>query len=330
MLKVAAKPTPTWRRLPAIAAALAIVVLIVAGALLMRGGAPAVRVVEYAMSDPHDAPMAIAAAADGTIWFTIDQAESIGRVRGGRIDRLQTPGRNFEPLGLAVAVDGSAWYTDIDRGAVMHISPAGEVSRFSLDSAIVRLGRLAIGPDGSVWVADITGGGITSLKEGTFTQHEIGSGDGGPYGVAVASDGVVWATLQGDGKLVRIDPGGTPITIDLPRPGAVPTDIAVGADGSVWFLQFRANRIGRWRDERSGSEWCAVRALAACAMARSKPSGFRVTTPALTAWLPIPRAISGMPTSAAMLACCRPNMPALRSHMKRAIRGIENLGTNAS
>jgi hypothetical protein len=26
----------------------------------------------------------------------------------------------------------------------MHISPAGEVSRFSLDSAIVRLGRLAI------------------------------------------------------------------------------------------------------------------------------------------------------------------------------------------
>jgi virginiamycin B lyase len=226
----------------AIAAALAIVVLIVGGALLMRGGAPAVRVVEYAMSDPHDAPVAIAAAADGTIWFTIDQAESIGRVRGGGIDLLRTPGRNFEPLGLAVAGDGSAWYTDIERGAVMHISPAGEVSRFSLDSAIVRLGRLAIGPDGSVWVADITGGGITSLKDGTFTQHEIGSGDGGPYGVAVTSDGVVWATLQGDGKLVRIDPGGTPGTIDLPRPGAVPTDIA------VWFLQFRANRIGRWRD----------------------------------------------------------------------------------
>jgi len=242
------KQPSAWRRPLAIAAALAIVVLIVAGALLMRGGTPATRVVEYAMSDSRDAPMAIATAADGTIWFTIDQAESIGRVRGGRIDLLRTPGRNFEPLGLAVAGDGSAWYTDIDRGAVMHISPAGEVSRFSLDSAIVRLGRLAIGPDGSVWVADITGGGITSLKDGTFTPHEIGSGGGGPYGVAVTSDGVVWATLQGDGKLVRIDPGGTPVTIDLPRPGAVPTDIAVGSDGSVWFLQFRANRIGQWRD----------------------------------------------------------------------------------
>jgi virginiamycin B lyase len=248
MLMATAKPTPGWRRPLMVVAGVAIVALIVAGVLLMRGGAPATRVVEYAMTDPHDLPMAIAAAADGTIWFTIDQAESIGRLRGGHIDRLRTPGRNFEPLGLAVAGDGSAWYTDIERGAVMHITPSGEVARFSIDSAIVRLGRLAIAPDGAVWVADITGGGITSLKDGIFTQHEIGSGGGGPYGVAVTSDGVVWATLQGDSKLVRIEPGGTPVTIDLPRPGAVPTDIAVGADGSVWFLQFRANRIGRWRD----------------------------------------------------------------------------------
>ena len=46
-------------------------------------------------------------------------------------------------------------------------------------------------------------------------------------------------------KLIRIEPGGATATIDLPRPGAVPTDVAVGTDGSVWFLQFRANRIGR-------------------------------------------------------------------------------------
>ena len=183
------------------------------------------------------------------IWFTIDQAESIGRVRGGRIDLLRTPGRNFEPLGLAVAGYGSAGYTTSSVGAVMRISSAGEVSRFSLDSAIVRLGRAAIGPDGSVWVADITGGGITSLKDGTFTQHEIGSGGGGPDGVAVASDGVVWATLQGDGKWLRIDPGGTPSHDRFAEAwrGSDPS-IPVGADGSVWFLQFRANRIGRWRD----------------------------------------------------------------------------------
>ena len=148
--------------------------------MLLREVAPAVRFVEYRMPGPHDGPMAIAAAADGTVWFTIDQADAIGRVRGGRIELLPTPGRNYEPLGLAVAADGSAWYTDIKAGAVMRVNRSGEVVQFALDSAIVRLGRVAIAPDGSVWFADATGAGITQLKDGTFTSHEIGSADSGP------------------------------------------------------------------------------------------------------------------------------------------------------
>ena len=192
----AARLSPPRRRLLAISAALGLAVLSGAGMLLLRDTAPVARFVEYRMPGPHDGPTAIAAAPDGTVWFTIDQADAIGRIRGGRIELLPTPGRNYEPLGLAVAADGSAWYTDIKAGAVMRITPSGEVAQFALDSAIVRLGRVAIGPDGSVWFADATGAGITQLKDGTFTRHEIGSADSGPYGVAVTSDGIVWATLQ--------------------------------------------------------------------------------------------------------------------------------------
>jgi virginiamycin B lyase len=247
MMTEAATLSLSRRRLLAFSAALALVASSGAGVLLLRGMAPAARFVEYRMPDPRDGPMAIAAAADGTVWFTIDQRDAIGRVRGGRVELLPTPGRNYEPLGLAVAADGSAWYTDIKAGAVMRISPSGEVAQFALDSAIVRLGRVAIGPDGSVWFADATGAGITQLKDGTFTRHEIASAGGGPYGVAVTSDGTVWATLQGASKLIRIGPSGAMATIDLSRPGVVPTDVAVGTDGSVWFLQFRGNRIGRWK-----------------------------------------------------------------------------------
>jgi virginiamycin B lyase len=237
-------PSPSRRLLLVISTGLGFVVLGGAGALLWWEAAPAARFVEYRMPGVRDGPMAIAAAADGTVWFTIDQADAIGRVRGGRIELLPTPGRNYEPLGLAVAADGSAWYTDIKAGAVMRMGSSGEVAQFALDSAIVRLGRLAIAADGSVWFADATGGGITQLKDGAFTRHEIGSADSGPYGVAVSRDGIVWATLQAGSKLIRIEPGGAMATIDLLRPGVVPTDVAVGADGSVWFLQFRANRIG--------------------------------------------------------------------------------------
>ena len=78
-------------------------------AFLMRGGP---EFVEYRMPQELESPTAIAAGADGAVWFTIDRSDVIGRVRNGAVDRLSTSGRNLEPLGIGVAPDGSAWFTD--------------------------------------------------------------------------------------------------------------------------------------------------------------------------------------------------------------------------
>lgn len=224
-------------------------IIVVAGcALLLARVIPEQKFVEYRMADPHDAPIAIAAGTDGSVWFTIDHANTIGRFRGGRIERLPTSSRNVEPLGLAVGPDGSAWYTDLPARAIARISSVGEIARFVLDTPITRLGRLAIAPDGALWFADQTGYGVTRLQDGAFTRHQIQSARGGPYGVTATADGTIWATLQNGNQLLRIAADGTSRTFDLPRGGAVPTDVAVGTDGSVWFLQFRANRIGRFKD----------------------------------------------------------------------------------
>jgi virginiamycin B lyase len=239
--------TPATRRLLAVLAALGLAVLLGALVKLVQGWAPAAKFVEYAMPHADEAPTAIAAAVDGSVWFTIDRADAIGRWRDGRIDRLATPRRNFEPLGLAIAADGSAWYTDIAAGALVRMAPSGEAAPYALNSPITRLGRLAVAPDGSVWFADASGWGITQLENGTFKQHASVAADDGPYGVAVSADGVVWATLQRSGKLVRINPDGTSASLDIPRRGAVPTDLALASDGSVWFLEFRANRLGQFK-----------------------------------------------------------------------------------
>ena len=225
-----------------------IIVIVLGSALLLARAIPEEKFVEYRMSEPQDAPIAIAAGNDGSIWFTIDHADAIGRVRDGRIERLPTSSRNIEPLGLAVATDGSAWYTDLAARAIVRIGSDGEIARFVLDTPIARLGRLAIAPDGAAWFADSTGYGMTRLKDGVFTRHQIESARGGPYGVAVTADGAIWATLQSGNQLLNIATDGTSRTFDLPRGGAVPTDVALGSDGSVWFLQFRANRIGRFKD----------------------------------------------------------------------------------
>ena len=225
-------------------------VILVGGAILLVRAPPQQKFIEYRMDDPQDAPIAIAAGGDGIIWFTIDHADAIGRLRDGRVERLATSSRNIEPLGLAVAADGSAWYTDIATRAIARVSHAGEIARFTLDTPIARLARLAIAPDGAVWFADPTGYGMTKLNDGVFTRHRIESARGGPYGVAVTADGTVWATLQSGNQLLRIAADGTGTTFDLPRAGAVPTDVAIGPDGAVWFLEFRANRIGRFKEPR--------------------------------------------------------------------------------
>jgi virginiamycin B lyase len=224
------------------------IAVLAGGALLLLRAIPEGKFVEYRMGEPQDAPIAIAAGTDGSIWFTIDHADAIGRLRSGRIERLPTSSRNNEPLGIAVAADGSAWYTDLAARAIARVSNAGEIARFVLDTPITRLGRLAIAPDGAVWFADPTGYGMTKLKDGVFSRYQIESARGGPYGVAVAPDGAIWATLQSGNQLLQIAADGTGKTFDLPRGGAVPSDVAVGAGGSVWFLQFRANRIGRFKD----------------------------------------------------------------------------------
>jgi virginiamycin B lyase len=230
-----------------LAVALGIAVL-AGGALWLVRSAPEQKFIEYRMDEPQDAPIAIAAGADGSIWFTIDHADAIGRLRNGRIERLPTSGHNVEPIGLAIADDGSAWYTDLAARAIARISSAGEIARFVLDTPITRLGRLVIAPDGAAWFADSTGYGLTKLKDGLFTRYRIEAARGGPYGVAATADGAIWATLQSGNQLLQLATDGSSKTFDLPRGGAVPTDIAVGSDGSVWFLQFRANRIGRFKD----------------------------------------------------------------------------------
>jgi virginiamycin B lyase len=228
--------------------ALAVVVAAIAAAMALfsRGGGP--QFVEYRMPEGLETPAAIAASADGSVWFTLDRSDVIGRAHNGAIERISTSGRNMEPLGLGIAPDGSAWYTDTAGGGVARITPAGEVSRFKIDTPLVRLGRLATGPDGSAWFAELTDYSVTQIKDGHFIRHEVDSPRGGPFGVAVAPSGVAWATLQAADQLMRIDTSGKIDTFDLPRPGSIPGDIAIGPDGAVWFIEERGNRIGRFAD----------------------------------------------------------------------------------
>jgi len=206
--------------------------------------------IEYPMAVPTDIPTAVAVAPNGSVWFSIDFSDAVGVVRTGRLERIPKGSRSTEPIGIAVDTSGKVWVTDAAAVSILAVSAGGEVQSIKLGTPIARLGRMAAAPDGSVWFAEGSAYSITQLKNGTLTRHSIESLRGGPYGVAVAADGTVWATLQGGNALLRIGTDGTVSEHEIPSPGVSPTDIAVDAAGAVWFLEFRADRIGRFHHGR--------------------------------------------------------------------------------
>ena len=206
--------------------------------------------IEYPMLVKTDIPTALAVAPDGAVWFTIEFSDAIGVFRAGKIDRIRKETENLEPLGLAADGADGAWYTDTPMRAISRISSDGSIRSFRLSTPIVTLGRLAVAPDGGVWFADVTTASVTRLQDGVFARHDVGSLGATPYGIAVDNCGTVWTTLQGADKLARISADGQMTALDVPTRNSGLGDIAVDQSGAVWFLELRANKIGRFAEGR--------------------------------------------------------------------------------
>jgi virginiamycin B lyase len=214
---------------------------------------------EYRLPDRTAFPVALAAAPDRTgVWFTLEASNMLGVLRNGQFAFVRKAFESIEPLGLAVDASGAAWFTEAPRQAIGRATFDGSTATFPLDTPVARLGRLAVAGDGSVWFAEPTRASVTQLKDGRFTRHPVRGAATAitlavevvPYGVAVAGDGTVWATLQGADALMRIAPNGDASIVPVPVRQSGLNDIAVARDGTVWFAAAGANQIGRYAGGR--------------------------------------------------------------------------------
>ncbi len=209
---------------------------------------------EYRMRRPTDIPAAVAVARDGTVWFTIEFSDAIGRLKDGEITRMPKGSLNMEPLGLVVDHEACAWFTDGPRGAISRICPGGERKNYRLDMPVVKFGRLALAPDDALWFAEPVPVCVTQFKNGEFRRFAVGPpaptgmDNVAPFGVAVDAQGAVWVTLQNANKLVRVAPDGTTAAFTVPTRRSGLTDVVADAAGAVWFLELAANKVGRYAD----------------------------------------------------------------------------------
>jgi virginiamycin B lyase len=152
------------------------------------------RVDEFS-AGPADSGVSMIACEGESVWFTLNQANAIGYIRGGNSAPVITalPDAGSAPVGITVAIDGAAWFTEIGAG---------------------RIGRID--------------------RNGVLTEYPLPDRASKPHAIAADPAGGCWFTLWGSNQIGFIAADGTSAVIDLPTPDSEPHGLAVAADGTVW------------------------------------------------------------------------------------------------
>ena len=285
-------------------------------------------------------PTAIAASPDGGVWFTIDFANAIGRVRDGKLRAV--PRRRRPTASRSVSRR-----PPMAPPGTPTLRPAR--SRGSRPTGELKLGPAgyAAGPDRSdrnrarrraLVHRERAPTASRACKDGKFERHAIDPLRGAALG-RCGGPATAWCGPPCRPPISSCvsRPTGACRPSTSPRAAARPADVAVAKDGAVWFLEFRGNKIGRFADgrfeefpvgrgerrpdrARRGAGWRGVVRNAAQGQPRapartasSRSSACRARTRAPTAWPWIATATSGTPTSAGSWGCCR------RSEMPRSV-----------
>jgi len=204
-------------------------------------------------------------ASDGSIWYSAQKANVLGRLDPKTGDtkeyKLKTP--QSAPDGLAEDRDGNIWYTASSKGLIGKLNPkTGDVNEYAISDPAARDPHtLAVDQKGNLWFTIQQGNMIGRFVPATGdlkvlpapTKNSL------PYGIAVTAKGVPFYAAFGTNKLASIDPATMAIREwKLPDPGARPRRVAIDSDDNVWYTDYARGYIGRL-DPMTGDvdEWAA-------------------------------------------------------------------------
>lgn len=222
----------------------AIVVMCAAGSI--RLGAQTATF--YPVPSANSGLYGIAAGTDGSIWFTESVTNQIGRLTVGTGTTEFTvppPASGAAYLGdITRGPDGAMWFGEV--ADIGRIDTAGNVTHFFTGGGPPGGTWMTTGPNGTIWSTqgygylegvDISGKPIASFTLGLDSSL----GD-----LAFGPDGTLWVIVAGQPRdvtnLRQVTTAGNIAREFTVTP--VPTAIAAGADGAMWFTAGSGN-IGR-------------------------------------------------------------------------------------
>ena len=209
-------------------------------------------------SRPHDP----AIAPDGSIWWTGQFSNVLGRVdaRTGAMREyaLKTP--DSGPHGLIADRNGHIWYTGISKHHIGRLDPvSGAVTEYPLTDSAARGPHTPIfDQKGTLWFT-MQSGMVGRIVPATGEMKVVATPTSRtyPYGIAINSQGVPWYVDFRGNRVGSVDPVSMQIReYPLPDTAARPRRIAITPDDAVWYTDHARGYLGRF-DPKTGAvrEW---------------------------------------------------------------------------
>jgi streptogramin lyase len=202
---------------------------------------------EFPIPTPKSTPDAIAASADGNVWFNEQFGNKVGYVSpAGVVHEFALPTPNSQPSGIAVDGNGVAWFAEDGSDKIGRITPSGALAEFSLPTPSSSPIDITLGPDGNFWFAEPQNNKIGRITPaGAVSEFPIPTANSRPVEIRAGSDGALWFTEYNGNRIGRITITGVVREFVIPTAGSKPYGIAAGPDGNIWFTESVANKVGR-------------------------------------------------------------------------------------
>ncbi len=172
-------------------------------------------VTPYTIPTSGSNPGFITEGSDGAVWFSETAGEKIGRLStSGTFTEYAVPQAQplkyqnpANPSGVALGSDGAVWFAENGGHAIGRVSTSGDVTAYATLEQPSFPGSVTSGPQGDVWYTEGASNPLTAWKIGEMTTAGL-------------------------------------VVHEFPVPDPV-FSIAVGPDGSLWFVDPNNNSVDR-------------------------------------------------------------------------------------
>jgi virginiamycin B lyase len=198
-------------------------------------------------SRPHD-PLA---AKDGSLWYTGQMNNVLGRVdpKTGNVKEYPLKTAHSGPHGLVEDTGGNIWYTGNTGNLVGKLDPkTGAVTEYNTGPDAKDPHTLIFDKAGILWFTAQNSNRIGRLdpKSGEIKLLTPPTPKSRPYGMALDSKGNLFVVQFGTNKVARVDPKTLEIReYTLPDPASRPRRLTITSDDMIWYSDYSRGYLGR-------------------------------------------------------------------------------------